>query len=87
MFPVHYSQTCPDWHVVQVKYICGTPTTETELSHGTERGATAVIDLENDEYITGVEGYSATQSWIYQLTFVTNKRLLSLPVATGQENR
>lgn len=36
-------------------------------------GISTTIDLDDDEYITGVEGYS-NNSHVTQLTFVTNKR-------------
>lgn len=83
VFPVACSETCVNRHLLQVKYISTKSKEETELPHGTEFGTATLLDLENDEFITGVEGYS-TESWVTQLTFVTNKRLLSLPVATRQ---
>lgn len=40
-----------------------------------------MLHLETDESITGVEGYS-DHMYVYQLTFVTNKRESSLRAAT-----
>lgn len=40
-----------------------------------------MLDLDRDEFITGVEGYS-NHTFVHQLTFVTNKRESTLRAAT-----
>lgn len=62
-----------------MKYTWGKSTRQKEIIHGSHYGTTTVLDLEDDEFITGVEGYS-TESYVTQLTFITNKSLPSLPV-------
>lgn len=52
---------------------------ETETQHGTSEGEVTVVDLAYDEFITGIEGYSS-ESYICQLTLITNKRLFLLVV-------
>lgn len=48
------------------------------MIHGEACGTTTTFHLDDDEYITGVEGYS-NDSHVTQLTFVTNKRTLRHP--------
>lgn len=49
-----------------------------ETKYGLREGTTTTLTLDEDEYITGVEGY-ANSSYVTQLTFVTNKRTLRHP--------
>lgn len=50
---------------------------ERRIQHGTHHGSTTTLDLDDDEFIIGVEGYS-TSAHVTQLIFVTNKRTLPL---------
>ncbi|KAL0632200.1 hypothetical protein Q9L58_008910 [Maublancomyces gigas] len=66
------------WHssiicCLEVKYTCGEQRENIEVQHGMVWGSTINFKLDDDEFITHVEGYSSS-SYIYQLTFVTNKR-------------
>lgn len=62
-----------------MKYTWGDPTAQTETVHGYHFGTITVLDLADDEFIIGVEGYSS-ELYITQLTFITNKSLPRLPV-------
>lgn len=74
--PGSYFHTCVDRDLLQVKYTWSASTSQTESQHGNQYGTATVLDLDDDEFITGVEGYSSA-SYVTQLTFITNKSLLS----------
>lgn len=73
---VAFFYTYADRHVSKVKYTWGESKSQTETQHGSHNGTSVVLNLDDDEFITGVEGYSNV-SYVNQLTFVTNKSLLS----------
>lgn len=56
----------------------------TAAHHGTPYGPTTKFNLDDDEFVTRVEGYSS-DNFINQLTFVTNKRMFYFIVTTTTE--
>lgn len=62
-----------------MKYTWSEFKSHAEVDHGLRYGTTTVLELEDDEFITGLEGYS-TELYVTQLTFVTNKSLFSPPL-------
>lgn len=65
----------------QIKYTWGEGTEQTEIKHGAEYGTTTTLDLDDDEFITGVEGYSNNYH-VTQLVFITNKSLMRFLVSS-----